>query len=380
MNTRFKKVGSFMLMSAALLLAGCGGQPKTQAPQAVEVSAMQVIQRDTPITYEYVGQVKAQNEVQIRSNVSGNIVAKMVTGGASVSAGQALFQIDRRQYEASLLNAQAQLAQSEAQLSNSHLDSLRYQKLASQNAIAQQTVDTQLSTERQNAAAANAYRAKVQQAADDLSDTLIVAPFSGRIDMSDLSVGNYVAAGSTTLATMSSVDPIFVQFSMSENEYLKFSQAGDGSLPADWGNSLKLLLSDGSQYPLSGHIEQVDRGLATDTGTLTIKAAFENPQKLLIPGMFARVQVQGGVRRGALLIPQRAVQQLLGKTFVTVVGEGDKAVSRPVTMGPRVGDMWIVEDGLITAERVVVEGFAKAQPGSSLKVSMMDRNEAQLSQ
>ncbi|MDR3589062.1 MAG: efflux RND transporter periplasmic adaptor subunit [Negativicutes bacterium] len=369
-----------MLMSAALLLAGCGGQPKTQAPQAVEVSAMQVIQRDTPITYEYVGQVKAQNEVQIRSNVSGNIVAKMVTGGASVSAGQALFQIDRRQYEASLLNAQAQLAQSEAQLSNSHLDSLRYQKLASQNAIAQQTVDTQLSTERQNAAAANAYRAKVQQAADDLSDTLIVAPFSGRIDMSDLSVGNYVAAGSTTLATMSSVDPIFVQFSMSENEYLKFSQAGDGSLPADWGNSLKLLLSDGSQYPLSGHIEQVDRGLATDTGTLTIKAAFENPQKLLIPGMFARVQVQGGVRRGALLIPQRAVQQLLGKTFVTVVGEGDKAVSRPVTMGPRVGDMWIVEDGLITAERVVVEGFAKAQPGSSLKVSMMDRNEAQLSQ
>lgn len=380
MNTRFKKVGSFMLMSAALLLAGCGGQPKTQAPQAVEVSAMQVIQRDTPITYEYVGQVKAQNEVQIRSNVSGNIVAKMVTGGASVSAGQALFQIDRRQYEASLLNAQAQLAQSEAQLSNSHLDSLRYQKLASQNAIAQQTVDTQLSTERQNAAAANAYRAKVQQAADDLSDTLIVAPFSGRIDMSDLSVGNYVAAGSTTLATMSSVDPIFVQFSMSENEYLKFSQAGDGSLPADWGNSLRLLLSDGSPYPLPGHIEQVDRGLATDTGTLTIKAAFENPQKLLIPGMFARVQVQGGVRRGALLIPQRAVQQLLGKTFVTVVGEGDKAVSRPVTMGPRVGDMWIVEDGLITAERVVVEGFAKAQPGSSLKVSMMDRNEAQLSQ
>ncbi len=361
---------------AMTMAAGCGSKQAAQVSPS-EVKVMQVIQRDTPVTYEYVGQVKAKNEAQIRAKVSGNIVAKLVEGGATVQEGQPLFQIDRRQYEASLLSAQAQLAQAEAALSNSRLDTQRYQKLADQNAIARQALDTQQSTEQQNAAVVNAYRAKVQLAVDDLSDTLIVAPFNGRIDVNDLSIGSFVTAGSTTLATISSIDPVFVQFSMSETEYLQFAQLGRGTTPAEWGRDLTLLLSDGSQYPVTGQIEQVDRGVAADTGTLTLKAVFANPQKLLLPGMFARVVAQGEVRKGALLVPQRAVQQLLDKTFVTVVGEGDKAETRPVKMGPRVGNLWVVEEGLSPADRVVVEGAAKVQPGMLLKVVMIGPDDLQ---
>ncbi|EGO63027.1 efflux RND transporter periplasmic adaptor subunit [Acetonema longum] len=362
---------SLIALSAALLASGCSSRQTAQAPQAVEVKAMQVIQQDTPVTYEYVGQVKAKNEVQIKAKVSGNIVAKMVEGGARVSEGQPLFQIDRRQYEAALLNARATLAQAEAALNNSRRDTLRYQQLAAKNGIAQQTLDAQLAAEQQNAAAVDAYQAKARQAADDLDDTLIVAPFNGRIDVNDLSVGDYVTAGSTTLAAISSVNPVFIQFSMSENEYLQLAQHSSGTEPREWGGSLKLILSNGAKYPLAGRIAQVDKGLNTDTGTLTLKAVFDNPQQLLIPGMFARIVAEGEMRRGALLVPQRAVQQILGKTFVTVVAAGNKAESRPVQMGPRVGSLWVAEEGLTAGDQVIVEGFSKVQAGTPLQVVMV---------
>lgn len=376
-----RRSGKFFFISLSAMIviaiAGCGSRPVAQAPPAVKVKAMQVVQRDTPVTYEFIGQVIAKNEVQIRAKVSGNIVEKMVTGGDKITQGQPLFQIDRRQYEAALLTNQAQLAQSEATLSNAQLDTMRYQKLAAQQAIPTQTLDTALSSERQNAAQVNANRARVQLTEADLQDTLIVAPFSGRIDVNDLSVGSFVQAGQTVIATLSSVDPIFIQFSMSENEYLRFTQVGRGASPTEWGNNLKLILSDGSQFPLTGHIEQVDRGMAQDTATLTMKAAFDNPQEVLMPGMFARIVAQGELRHGALVIPQRAVQQLLGKTFVTIVGADDKAEPRPVKLGPHVGNLWVIEEGLTTADRVIVEGFTKTPPGTLLSIEMINQNELQ---
>ena len=370
--SRLHKWSSLGVLSLAIILlaAGCGKQA-ARTPGAMGVKAMQVIQRDTPVTYEFVGQIEAKNEVKISSRVAGNITSKLVTGGTAVQAGQPLFQIDRRQYEATVLAARGNLAKAEAALSNARLEGIRYRQLAAQQAVSQQMVDNILATESQNVAQVDAYRAQLQQAENDLADTLIVSPIDGRIDMNDLSMGNFVQAGSTVLATVSSVDPVLVKFSMSENEYLRLAQLVKGASPNEWGLELKLILSDGSMYPLTGHIEQVDRTLAQDTGTLTLKALFGNPQKLLVPGMFARIAAQGEIRKGALLIPQRAVQELLGKTFVTVVGEGDKAESRPVKMGPRVGDLWLVEEGLTTADRVVVEGGAKVAPGTPLQVEMI---------
>ncbi len=363
------------LVILAGVLAGCSKQQPVRAAQAVEVKAMQVIQRDTPLTYVYTGQVQAKEEIQLRARVSGNIVAKMVNGGDTVRKGQPLFQIDRRQYQSTLLSAQAQLAQSEAALSNAHADTLRYKKLAQMDAIAKQILDTQISTERQNVAIVEANRAKLQQAQNDLEDTTVVSPIDGKIDVKDLSIGSYVQAGSTTLATISSVNPVFIQFSMSENEYLQLAQSSNGQLPNEWGNDLKLFLSNGSQYPLSGTVEQVDRGLTEKTGALTVKAVFANPHNILIPGMFARVEVKGEVRKGALLVPQRAVQQMLGKTFVTLAGSGDKAEMKEVKMGPKVGSLWLVEQGIKAADRIIVEGAAKVQTGTQLKVVMIGLND-----
>jgi membrane fusion protein (multidrug efflux system) len=372
-----KKYGTCLITLVIMLLAAGCGQQAAKGPQPVEVKAMQVIQKDTPVTYGFVGQVVAKNEVKVQAKTSGNIIAKMVEGGAIVHQGQPLFRIDSRQNNAAVLAAQAALAQAQATLSNSHLDTQRYRQLAEQNAIAQQVYDTSVSTEQQNAAAVDANQAKVQQAEADVQDALILSPIDGRIDTNDLSIGSFVTEGSTTLATLSSVNPVFVQFSMSEDEYLKFAQRGNGNSPSEWFGDLTLVLSNGSQYPLKGRVDQVDKGLAQDTGTLTIKALFDNPQQMLVPGMFARIVAQGETVQGALLVPERAVQQLLGKTFITVVGEGDKAESRPVTLGQKVDGFWVVESGLTAADRIVVDGTQKAQPGTPLTITMIGPEDLQ---
>lgn len=364
-------VGIAILLLVAII-AGCSKQA-AKAPQQVAVRAMQVIQKDSPVTYEYVGEIVAKDEVQIQSRVSGNISRKFIKGGDTIRAGQPLFEIDQRQYVEAAADAQAQVAQAQASLGNIRRNLARYKKLAAEGAIPLQTLDNTASQEEEAEAVLRAYKAKQAQAEINLTDTVIVSPVDGRIGVGELSVGRYVQAGSTVLATVSTVDPIQVRFSMSENEYLKF--AGMGNSPEDWGKNLKLVLSNGSEYPLTGQLEEIDRGMANQTGTLTMKAAFGNPKRLLVPGMFARVVAIGETRKGAILIPQRAVQELLGKTFVTVVSADNKAETRHVVIGPKVGNLQIVEKGLSAQDIVIVEGFAKTQPGTPLKVTMIGPDE-----
>lgn len=376
------KACCFGLIAISMLATtlGCGNnQQAMQGGKAVAVKAMPVIQRDTPMSYEYAGQVQAKNEVKIQARVSGNIVEKLVNGGDIVHKGQPLFRIDQRQYQSTLNSAQANLAQAEATLSNTQLDRARYEQLVANDALAVQTLTAQQSTERQNAAAVEYNRANVQKAADDLNDTLIVSPVDGRMDVNDLSVGTYVTAGSTTLATVSSTDPVFVQFSMSENEYLQLAGNSQGGIGNGWGNNVGLTLSNGSAYPVNGKVEQVDRSLSNNSGTLTLKASFGNPDSILIPGMFGRVKITGETVPGAILIPQRAVQQLLEKTFVIVVGEDNKAESREVQLGSKVGSYYIVKSGVTAADKVVVEGLTKIQNGIALDVTEVTPEELQLS-
>ncbi|TWH47167.1 efflux RND transporter periplasmic adaptor subunit [Sporomusa sp. KB1] len=362
-----------ILLGAVIMRSGIVSKNQTNnANQAVAVKAMQVVTRDTPVSSEFVGQVKAKNEVKIMSKVSGNIIAKMVNGGDTVYKGQPLFQIDNKQYQSAIVSARASLNKAQATLNNTQKDVERYQRLASVKGVAQQTVDAYVSQAEEDAATVEVNRAALQQASENEQDTLIVSPVDGRIDVNDVSLGYYVAAGSTTMATVSSIDPVWVQFSMSENEYLKFIRSGNGSLPASFKEQLKLILSDGKEYPLSGHVEQIDRGISDTTGTITMKASFDNPQHFLLPGMFARVVVQETVRQGALLIPQKAVKQVLDNTFVLVVTDDNKAESRQVKLGDKIGDMWLVEEGLSANDRVVVEGIDKAKQGSSLQVTMIE--------
>ncbi|MBO5245185.1 MAG: efflux RND transporter periplasmic adaptor subunit [Selenomonadales bacterium] len=367
------------VMMIAGLAAGCGSDEQKPQSQGIAVKAMQVTKHDVPLRYTYAGQVTARDEVKVQSRVGGVLVEKMVEGGATVRKGQPLFRIDPRQYEAALYNAKANLADAEARLANAKLDTQRYAELVAQNAISKQQYDTQKSIEAQYAASVAAMRALVDRAQDDLEDTLVVSPVNGRMDLSDIAVGTFVKAGDTALATVSSVDPVYVQFTMSETEYLRLAQRNQGALPKDWGSEVSLVLSNGQKYANVGHLAQVDRGIGQTTGTLSLKAQFPNKAQMLIPGMFARVTISDGMREGAMLIPQRAVQQVLEKTFVTTVGEENKAVSKEITLGDKVGSYWIVESGLTADDIVVVEGLTKLQDGMNLNVTMATPEELKLS-
>ena len=360
-----------LALAASALLSGCGGQQQQQAGGATQVKAMKVMQQDTPVASQYAGQIAGRDEVKVQSKVSGNVVEKYFHGGDYVTAGQPLYRIDSRQYESAVLQAQATLAQSEATLSNAQTDLYRDQQLLASDAISEQQVTTQQANVNAYSAAAAANAALVQKAQQDLDDTVIYAPMSGQVSVDDVAVGTFAAAGNTNLVTIGTIDPVFVEFSISEAEYLKFKniqamQSGTGD-----GITVSVTLSDGSQYPYNGRVVQADRALAQNTGTLMVKALFPNPDGLLLPGMFARVKLTGETVPNAILVPQRAVQQLLGKSFVMVVNGDNKSEARTVTLGQKVGSYYIIKDGLSASDTVIVEGLSNLQEGKDLAVTMV---------
>ena len=355
------------------LLSGCGGK-QVGGARPTAVKAMNALRQDTPLTHIYAGQIMGTDEVQIRSRVSGNIVEKYIVGGQPVSAGQPLYRIDSRQYESTLLQAQATLAQSEATLNNARTDLARYQQLYASAAVSEQTLATQQAQVNAYEAVVAANAALVRQAQENLDDTVIYAPMSGQLSVDDVAMGTFVSAGTTTLVSMGTSNPIFAQFSLSENEYLDLVEqaAKTGGIGAV---VVELTLSNGSKYPIIGHIVTSDRALAAQTGTLTVKALCDNPDGLLMPGMFARVALIGDTLPNATLVPERSVQQLLGKSFVMLVGPDNKAVARTVTLGDKIGSYYIVKDGLDTSDIVVVEGLTTLQEGGDLAVTMVTPDE-----
>lgn len=354
-----------------LLVAGCGGAPAVVQQKAVPVKAVRVIRQDVTKANEYAGQVQGKNEVKIQARVSGTIVEKMIAGGDIVKKGQPLFRIDSIQYESALLSTQAQLAQAEANWENSRIDTERYRELLKANAIPEQRLTTQKATERQNKAIVDSYRALIKKAQDDVNSTLVISPVDGRVDVNDVSVGTYVQAGSTTLVTVGAIDPVYVQFNMSETEYLSLRQSSPAHIAAsDWGGDVTITLSNGEVYPLPGKVTQVDRALANNSGTLTVKASLANPNGILIPGMFARVKITGAPIKAAVLVPQRAVQQVLDKTLVMVVNAENKSEARPVILTEKVGSFWLVKEGVTESDTVIVEGLTKIQEGVALDVTI----------
>ena len=360
-----------LALAASALLAGCGGQKQQAAGGAAQVKAMKVLQQDTPVVSEYAGQIAGKDEVKVQSKVSGRVVEKYFHGGDFVQAGQPLYRIDSRQYESAVLQAQATLAQSQATLANAQTDLGRDQELLASDAISEQQVTTQQANVNAYSAAAAANQALLQKAQQDLSDTVVYAPMSGQVSVDDVAVGTFATAGNTNLVTIGTTDPVFVTFSISETEYLKFRniqqmQSGSGN-----GITVAIKLSDGTTYPLDGRIVQADRALTQNSGTLTVKALFGNPDGLLLPGMFARVKLTGETVPNAILVPQRAVQQLLDKTFVMVVGADGKSEARKIELGQQVGSYYIVKSGLSAEDTVVVEGLSSLTEGKDLAVTMV---------
>ncbi|MBQ6006458.1 MAG: efflux RND transporter periplasmic adaptor subunit [Selenomonadaceae bacterium] len=376
--------------ASSIVFGGCGGDKGQQQAQVqkAQVKAMKVIQRDTPLASEYAGHLVGTEEVKIQSKVSGNVVEKYIVGGQYVEAGQLLYQIDARQYQSAVLRAQADLAQAEAVLNqsiatynNSLTDLRRNEQLFSEAAIAEQAVTNQAAKVRAdeatceaNEAAIYACQAALKTAQENLEDTRIYAPMSGQLGVDDVAVGTFVSQGQTTLVTLGAPDPIFAQFSISESDYLHFMTVQNMQSehnPID----VTITLADGKEYPFEGRIVEVDRELANSTGSLIMKAIFPNPSGLLMPGMFARIKLTGEIIPNAILVPQRAVQQLLGKSFVMVVGAENKSEARTVELGDQVGSYFVVNSGINTNDTVIVEGLTNLREGVELDVKTVTPGE-----
>lgn len=357
-----------LFAASSIAFGGCGEKQQQQAPvQKAPVKAMKVIQRNTPLASEYAGHLVGTEEVKVQSKVNGNVVEKYVVGGQYVQQGQLLYRIDSRQYESTVLQAQAQAAEAEVKLNNARIDLARYQELYKDGAIAEQQVTTQAATVRSYEAALAANEAQIRLAMQNLEDTKIYAPMSGQLGVDDVAIGTFVSAGQTTLVTLGAPDPIFAQFSISESDYLHFMTVQN--MQNDHNPiAVTITLADGKEYPFEGRIVEVDRELANNTGSLIMKAIFPNPSGLLMPGMFARVKLTGEVIPNATLIPQRSVQQLLGKSFVMVVGADGKSEARTVELGEQVGSYFVVTNGITVNDTVIVEGLTNLREGVELAI------------
>lgn len=362
---KYKKWLAVSILCAAAatsVFAGCGSQAGQKAPAAVKVTTFKPFTSDTPIVYEYTGTVAAQQEVPVRSRVSGTIMEKYISGGETVTEGQPLYRIDSRQYESALASAQAEQARSGATYQNA-LDNLnRYSQLIASDAISRQTYDNQQSAADQYRAAYEATGAQVKIAEDNLDDTIVRAPFSGKLSMDDVNIGTYAAAGNTALVTISSTDPVYVQFDMSESEYLQMAKKNVDQNA--WGSNLKLRLSDGTLYGETGHVVQVNPGLTS--GQLSLKAAFANPQGLLVPGMYGSIVSDTQIAANSLLVPTEAIIQLLDKNLLDVVTADNKVAQKPIQIGGTYGIYTVVTGGLSVDDVVIVEGQGKVRVGQAV--------------
>ncbi len=360
------RIVSSTLLAALLSLAACKEPAKPVAAPLPEVVVQTVVGQTTPLTVDLVSEIKAYREVDLYPRVSGVIVKQTFKPGQKVKEGELLFNVDPRAYDEAIIDAQAKLAESEAVLSRSRQDVARYKPLLPDNAIPRQTYDQAVASEQQNAAVVQARRAGLEKVRLDRSYADVRSPIAGQIGLQKVEVGGLATAGQTVLATVSTLDPVVAYFSIPEVDYINFARR-HLSVKREGKTPIELLLADGSAYAQSGTLDFADRALNPATGTLTMRAVFPNPDGLLRPGMNTRVRIVYEVAQNALLIPQKAVTELLGKQFASVVVDGDKVEQRPIRTGARIGDQWLVEEGLKAGERIVVDGLQKAKPGAVVK-------------
>jgi membrane fusion protein, multidrug efflux system len=368
------------LVAATVSLAGC--QTKQQAasgPPAVEF--IEVIQKDVPVTKEWVATLDGFVNAQIRAQVKGLLVKQTYTNGAFVSKNSPLFEIDPRPFQATLDQASANLEQAkanlqraQAQLGKTELDVARYTPLAKESAISQQELDDAMQAnlgakaqvEQARAGIASA-RAAVESAKLDLSFTKIVSPIDGVAAIATAQIGDFVSPPGEPLTTVSTINPILVNFTASEQEYLNAMKQAT-ALGADEHTILRKLewqlrLSDRSIYTYKGSFYALDRQVDVRTGAILVKVAFPNPGNFLRPGGFGSISTVVRTQKNALLVPQRAINELQGRYLVAVIGADNKVSIRPIKVGTRVDTMWIVDEGLKPGDRIVAEGVQNVRQG-----------------
>jgi membrane fusion protein, multidrug efflux system len=352
----------------AVLLPACSKPAATVAPP-LEVPVVQVIQRDTPITAERVGQIYGAEDIEIRARVAGFLESIHFKEGGNVRKGDLLYTIDPREQEERVAQVQGELASAKTRLVKAESDVKRYRPLAEMKAVSQSDLDAAVAEEGAARGQVDAAEATLRSARISLGYTRIASPIDGLIGMTQAKVGDYVGQfpNPIVLNTVSNVASVQARFSITERDYLdlmrKFGARGEATTRHD---DIELLLADGSVYPQKGSLDFADRQVDSSTGTLRIQASFPNPDRLLRPGQYARVRIVIDVRKGALLVPQRAVQELQGQQMVSIVGPDDAVQSRTLQMGPRIGSLWMVDQGLNPGDRVILEGAQKVRPGAKV--------------
>ncbi len=357
---------------AAGSAAGAGGRGGARGP--AEVSVILIAPQRAAITSELPGRTVAVRVAQVRPQVNGIIQKRLFTEGAYVTAGQALYQLDPGTYRAARDSAAANLGKTQAQLKTIQLRSERVTKLFASGMISQQERDDSLASLAQSEADVGASRAALQSAEINLAYTRIVAPISGRIATSEVTEGALVTANQqTALTTIQQLDPIYVDLTQSSDELLRLRQQFDnGGLKRIGANrvQVRIVLGDGSTYPLPGTLEFTGLTVSEGTGAITLRASVPNPETRLLPGMFVRAQLDQGISDSALLAPQRSVQRDgNGQPFLFLVGSDNKIERRSIRTGGNIGNDWLVTSGLQTGDRVVVEGLQRIKDGDTVSVA-----------
>lgn len=361
-----------VLMALSTLLGGCGKEPVSPARQAPDVTVMSVTARDTPVTFEFVAQTQSSREVEIRARVAGFLGKRMYTEGELVKSGQTLFQMDRKPFEAALASAQGQMAQQQARWEVAKATLARVRPLAAQNAVSKMDLDNAVGTERETRAAVFAAEGSVRTAQLDLSYTTITSPLDGLSSDAKKQEGSYVTPGESGLLTsVSQMDPMYVNFSLSENEALKYRDeiaAGHLIFPPRSDFVVEVVLADGTVVPEHGKVNFLAPSYSQQTGTFLVRAVLANPNGLLRPGQFVRALAKGASRPNAILVPQKAVLEGAKSHFVWVVNAEGKPEQRVVEVGEWQGDNWFISKGLKAGERIVVDGALRVTPGGPLKI------------
>ena len=358
--------------AAGLLLTGCG-KPKSAAPPPSgppEVGIIVVKPEKVALTTELAGRTVPQMIAEVRPQVSGIIQKRLFTEGGDVKAGQVLYQIDPASYQAAYASAKASQSRVEATLVSLRLTEGRYRDLVKIKAVSQQDYDNASAALQQAEAELAVAKAAVETARINLAYTKISAPISGRIGRSTVTDGALVTANQTTaLATIQQLDSMYVDVTQSTADLLKLKQSlANGVLKKSNSAQVKLLLEDGSPYPLPGTLKFSEVTVDQSTGSVTLRAIFPNPKQSLLPGMFVRAVLEEGINENAILVPQRGVTRTpKGDAMVMTVGAEEKAEPRPIKVVRTVGDSWLVSDGLKTGDRVILEGLQKARPGTPVK-------------
>jgi membrane fusion protein, multidrug efflux system len=361
-------LGRFLV---ALLLITIGCTKEAPKPVIQDVKVTKVIQKTVPIYFEAIGQTRGSVEVEVRARVNGIIESINFEEGRPVKKGQLLCTIDPQPYQAALATAKGRFTQAQAAHEKAKQDVARYKPLVAANAISREEYETAVSVEQAAAAQVEAVRGAVKTAEIDLGYCKVTAPLSGLIGKTEMKSGNLVSSDRNLIASISQVNPIHVRINVAEKDYLIFARkrAATPKEAQKMRDDIEMVLGDGLLYPQRGKTVFVDRQVDPATGTIMLEVAFANPDSIVRPGQYARLRSIVDTKENAILVPQKAVQELQATYSVSIVGQDNKVATKKVEVGEKVGTLWIIKSGVNVGESVVVEGLQKIRDGMTVNAT-----------